>query len=359
MKELTVSKEESGRRLDKYLLKYLSGAPRSFVYKTLRKKNVGLNGRNASGAEILAPGDRIKLFLSDGTIENFSPVKRGRDSESGPPGDRPAQKNINPLSIIFEDENLLICDKPAGLLSQPAGLFDADTMIGRILGYLETKNEYGPDLKTFTPALMNRLDRNTSGLVVAAKNLPAAQAASEMIRERRLDRIYLAVVAGRVERAGRLEDYYIKDTVNNIGMIVKNADGRSDAGNNIRMNVTGADGRSRADKSLKAAELIVTEYAPLFAGEDYSLVEARLVTGKSHQIRAHMQSAGHPVVGDIKYGDAAVNGRAYKKFGVKRQMLHAWKIVFNADRGPLKYLRGVALTAEPPGDFMRLPGFNI
>ena len=332
MRELTVSNEESGRRADKYLLKYLICAPRSFVYKTLRKKNVKLNGRPASGDEILAPGDIIKLYLSDDTIEKFS---------SGHEHATPlAAKIYGPLAVVYEDENILICDKPAGLLSQPAGFFDGDSLAGRVAGYL-AGGEYDPEKKsTFAPALSHRLDRNTSGLVVAAKNLPASQAAAKMIRERKIEKIYLAAVAGKVIRAERLEDFYYKDERSNTGVIVKKT------GDKIAPPHTGR------------LDTVVTEYKPLLPGDLFSVIEARLVTGKSHQIRAHMKSAGHPVVGDVKYGDKNLNGWAQKKFGVRRQMLHAWKLKFVDCEEPLSYLNGREFTAEPPDDLQKLIEFN-
>jgi len=322
--------------------RYLNAAPKSFIYKTLRKKGVRVNGTNAAGNEILSEGDVINLYLSDETIDKFTDEKRFAEPGAG-------VKSALPITIVYEDKNILICDKPAGLLSQPAGFFNEESMVVRINGYLKT--EY----KTFTPALINRLDRNTSGLVVAAKNLGAAQAAAGLIRTRDIERVYIAAVAGRVTEAGRLEDYYFKDGEKNIGAVVKSGLYSGGIGPNIGMNKNGGlIKKFGAKHNAEKIEKIITEYKPLNIVNDYTIVEINLITGKSHQIRAHMKSAGHPLIGDVKYGEKIINERFLKKYGTDRQMLHAWRLRFNVSEGPLKYLDGRGFTAALPEDIAKL-----
>jgi len=329
MRVITVSKEEAGRRADKFLMKYLIRAPRPFVYKTLRKKNLKINGEVAHGGEVLSAGDVINLYLSEDTINNFA--KGGERAKKTLTKNNPAA-----LKIIYEDENILICDKPAGLLSQPAVSLGEDSLVVRIAGHMKKNGEYDPEKNfTFAPAIINRLDRNTSGLVLAAKNLIAARAAAKLLRERKITRTYLAIVAGEVKRAGRLEDGYIKDEKSNTGVVANDS---------------------------RAKDVIITEYKPLSVsqGGATSVIEVNLITGKSHQIRAHMKDAGHPVVGDPKYGEKKINERARKDFNIRRQMLHAWKLTFDFggdgsdDGSPLLYLSGKTFRAEPPEDMRAL-----
>jgi len=306
LRTVAIAEEEAGRKLERYLFKYLNGAPKPLIYKLLRKKSFRVNGINATGNEMLNGGDILSIYLSDETLNKFA-IKTN-----------PNASNI-PIEIIYEDENLIVCDKPAGLLTHPGPDGDNDTLINRVLGHA---GHFGG---TFSPVLCNRLDRNTSGAVVAAKNLKTARAVSEEFRERAADRIYLAIVKGEVTKPERLEDFYFKDAGSNIGMVTKHPAGKK----------------------------IITEYRPLHSRGGYSLIEVNLHTGKSHQIRVHLQNAGHPVLGDLKYGDKSVNTRLYNDHKISGMLLHAWKVRFNGLNGEFSYLNGRAFTAGPPDNFIR------
>lgn len=306
MREITVTNSDSGGRLDKYLLRIMPKAGKSFIYKMIRKKNIKLNGTKADGNEILKAGDVLNLFLSDETIDKFSEKKE-------------KQILTGEINIVYEDENVLLLNKQAGLLSQPSEREgkNADSLIGRVTSYL------GAD---YSPALANRLDRNTSGLVMCGKNLAAVRSLNEVVFNGRVKKIYHAVVYGEVKKPERLSDRYFKDAAANTG------------------HVTGSEGKE-----------IITRYKPLAVKNGFSLLEIELETGRSHQIRVHLQSAGYPIIGDSKYGSAVANSKACEACGVRIrfQCLHAYKLVFN-DNGKLAYLNSEEFTAKPPAVFAKV-----
>ncbi len=312
MKEIIITKNDSGQRADKFLLKYFSKAPKSFVYKMLRKKRIKLNGAKAEGAEMLAEGDKIQMYLSDETMEGFKEEKI-------------IKKVTADISVIYEDENIVAVNKPAGLLSHAEKAGDIDTLIDRILSYLNQKGEYDPKIEnTFVPALCNRLDRNTSGIVIAGKNSDALRQINEAVKFKSIKKYYKTLVCGKMEKGGVLQDFYEKNTQSN-----------------------------KARVGGKAGKVITTIYNPIKTNGKYTLAEVELITGKSHQIRVHMASAGFPIIGDVKYGNAAQNEYFRKKVRVKRQMLHAYKMIFKGLKGELEYLNGKTITADVPEDFMR------
>jgi len=317
MKTVVITGGEAGRRLDKYLMKYMGGAPKPLIYKWLRKKSFRVNGVNATGNEVLIGGDILNLYLSEDTIEKFVSEKNVKISHK-------------PLDIVYEDVNLLVLNKPAGILTHPASASDGDTLINRALGYMADNGAYDPNgAGTFKPVTCGRLDRNTSGAVTVAKNLQASQAVSEAVRDGRADRIYLAVVRGTVDTAGRLENYFFKDAKTNTSV------------------VTGAETRQK----------IVTGYGPVRAAGGFSLVKVQIFTGKPHQIRLQLKHADLPVLGDPKYGDAELNRWLYDKTGVKNQLLHAWKLKYYVPDGFLSYINGVEFTAKPPENFIKTCNF--
>jgi 23S rRNA pseudouridine955/2504/2580 synthase len=308
MKEITVKKTDSGQRFDKFLKKYLRAAPGSFIYKMLRKKNIKLNGKKAEGKELLQPGDVVALYLSDETLAKF----RGES-------DRPLQ--IYPtteLSIVYEDENYLFIDKPAGMLSQKAKKEDI-SLVEYMLGFLQKKGEWSPG-NTFTPGICNRLDRNTSGLVLAGKSLAAVQLLSELLKTRELDKYYLTIVENVMETPSVLKGFLQKDETKNRVMVYSQA------------------GVGR--------EPIETAYEPLCNNGRYTLLRVKLVTGKTHQIRAHLADSGHPVLGDLKYG-----AKPYR--GLRCQLLHAWQIVF-PQREELAEISGKCFDAPLPKKFLQI-----
>lgn len=308
MKEILISKDECEQRMDKYLLKYFNKANKSFVYKMLRKKRIKLNNGRAEGNEMLSAGDTIQMYLSDETMNSFMEKKI-------------VTKVRRSFGLIYEDENIIVVNKPAGLLSHAERKIDTDTLIDEILCYLNEKGEYMPESdSTFTPALCNRLDRNTSGLVIAGKNAHAVRQINEAIKYKKIRKFYRTIVCGEIKKSGRLEDLYIKDTNTNKASI--------------------------GDEGKK----IITKYKPIVFADGYTLIEIELITGKSHQIRLHMQSIGTPIIGDIKYGIFKENNK-FSKIGVKRQMLHAYRIEWSGMKDELEYLNKKTMVASIPNDF--------
>ena len=314
MKEFQINERDSGQRLDKYLKKYLKEASTGFLYKMLRKKNIKLNGKKAEGKELLQPGDVVTLYLSDETIEKF----RGNTSQQ--------QYAVTDLDIIYEDDHVLIINKPVGMLSQPTKKQDT-TIVEYMLGYLQSEKKWSPQ-ESFTPGVCNRLDRNTSGIVLAGKSLHGAQELSSMLRERTLKKYYLTVVEGVVFEPSYVKGYLVKDEKTNKVTIYK-------------------DERNQADR-------IETQYEPLINNGQYTLLRVKLITGKTHQIRAHLAYLGHPIVGDYKYGDKVINERLKKNFGLSHQLLHAYRIVFPDQMETLMQLSGKEFRAPVPDLFEQL-----
>lgn len=315
MKTIIVNQNEAGQRLDKLLGKYLNLAGKGFLYKMLRKKNITLNGKKCTGSEKLTQGDEIRLFLSDETIEKFSQVTVQK------------VKQVK-LAIVYEDAHVLLVNKPSGMLSQKARDTD-ESLVEYVTGYLlDTGALTREDLRSFRPSVCNRLDRNTSGLVAAGKSLAGLQILSEMFRDRSLHKYYLCVAAGTVDKARTIDGYLKKDARTNQVTIHKSP---------------------AADSSR-----IQTEYEPLCSRDGFTLLKVTLITGRTHQIRAHLAFEGHPVAGDYKYGDPAVNEQVKRLYGVRSQMLHSWKLVFSQMPEPLGYLGGRSFQAPVPEEFRRM-----
>ena len=302
MIEINIGKNEAGQRLDKYLFKYLKEAPSSFVYKMLRKKNITLNGKKCEGKEILAPDDKVKLFLSDETIEKF----RGLEVKEK---DYPVTK----LDIVFEDENIIVANKPSGMLSQKAE--DKDVSINEyLIGYMLQKGEIDREsLKSFVPSVCNRLDRNTSGLILFGKSLAGSQYLNEILKDRSVKKYYIAVVSGNVDKDAMIEGYLIKDEKTN------------------KVKISTA-------KSKEDDKYIKTSYKVLKHNKEYSVLFVHLHTGRSHQIRAHLASIGHPIIGDTKYGGKMINSKAKHA----SQLLHSYMTVLP---------NGQCFVAKPPKEF--------
>ena len=316
MRELTVKAGESGQRLDKYLAKYLKEAPKSFLYKMLRKKNITLNGRKADGSEKLQAEDCVRLFLAEETLEKFM----GTQTEA----------HTCSLDVIYEDDHVLFINKPVGMLSQKADKKDI-SLVEYLTGYLLEKGALTrEDLLTFHPSVCDRLDRNTSGIVAAGKTMAGLQTLSGAFKDRSLHKYYLALAAGRVEHPSYIKGYLWKNERTN------------------KVTVT------REPK--KDALPIETRMRPLsYSGTgDCTLLEVELLTGRTHQIRSHLASIGHPIIGDAKYGSREVNEAYRKKYRVTSQLLHAWRIEMPSFEGELSYLSGLKLTAELPALFKKV-----
>ena len=318
MKEIIIRKNEAGQRLDKFLRKYLKEAPGSFLYKMLRKKNITLNGKKASGGEKLAEGDAIRLFLSDETIQRFSSEER---IEIAPEN---LSSDLTP-DIIYEDRNIILLNKPVGMLSQKAQKTDV-SVVEYVISYLLAQGEITEEsLKTFKPSVCNRLDRNTSGLIIAGKSLAGSQTASSLLKERTLQKYYLCITKGQITQRERIRGFLTKDIKHNIVKISETGDAP-----------------------------IETEYLPLAWREDMTLLKVHLITGKTHQIRAHLAYAGHPLLGDYKYGDRAWNDDFKRRYRIETQMLHAYQIVFPHMDVPFAEISGKSFYAKAPAVFWKL-----
>ena len=317
MRSITVNKNEAGQRLDKLLAKYLNLAGKGFLYKMMRKKNIVLNGKKCDGSEKLSEGDEIKLFLADETIEKFSEVKVQKVKKTK-------------LHIIYEDDHVLLINKPSGMLSQKAKEQD-ESLVEYLIDYLLDSGKLTKeDLRSFRPSVCNRLDRNTSGLVAAGCSLAGLQRLSAMFKDRSLHKYYLCVVSGSVREKKRIEGFLKKDEKTNQVTI--------------------------SQRELPDSAPICTEYEPLIETGSYTLLKVTLITGRTHQIRAHLASIGHPIVGDMKYGNPKVNEEAKRQYHIHSQMLHSWKLVFPQMEEPLAHLSGKSFTAPLPGEFTRVLG---
>lgn len=377
MREFCIQDNEAGQRFDKYLKKLLSEAPGSFVYKMLRKKNITLNGKKADGTEKLAGGDLVRLFLADDTFEKFS----GRDKVSARyeslkslgepegtvsspkefPGDpeasysaskctlsgsedtlnasknalrcsegtlssskstlresKAASTKKNPrtmhgtyesvLPVLYEDNDILIVNKPSGMLSQKAKPTDISAN-EYILHYLIAKGELTEEtMQTFMPSICNRLDRNTSGILIAGKTLKGLQETADALKERTVLKYYRCIVKGELKEKAYIRGWLTKEERTNKVTV------------------------SKAAPKGKDAQPIETEYRPVHVKNGYTELEVHLITGRSHQIRAHLSSIGHPIIGDPKYGDQKVNAYFRRECKITSQMLHAYRIVLAGQR---------------------------
>lgn len=309
LKSFKISKNDANQRLDKFISKAVPNLPGSLMYKYIRTKRIKVNSKRAQISTRLNEGDTVDMYIND----EFFLKSEHRYDFSG------ASKNID---IIYEDENIILADKKAGLLCHPDDKEYIDNLIARIKRYLYEKGEYDPDSEnSFTPALVNRIDRNTGGIVIAAKNAQSLKILNAQMKERNLKKTYLCVVHGVMERKnGTLEGWLLKDEKKNKVKIFK--------------------------KNVPGSKEIRTRYSVIENDyqNDLSLVEVDLLTGRTHQIRAHFASIGHPLLGDGKYGTNELN----KKLGYKKQFLYSYKLKFELDEnaGMLSYLNGKVFTAQ-------------
>lgn len=320
MREFKINQNDKGQRLDKFIQKTVKGIPTSLMYKSIRTKKIKVNRKRAELNQILNFGDTVQMFLSEDLFSDkitsceFSTVKPN-------------------LNIVYEDENLLICDKPAGILvhsgdgdgkvSGDGKASERGTLIYHIQAYLYQKGEYNPENEnSFAPALCNRIDRNTGGLVISAKNAQALRDMNERIKNNKISKFYLCAVHGKTpKKSDTLCDFLIKDSKTNTVKVLKN--------------------------SQKGAKEIITKYSLVSYNQksDLSLVEIELVTGRTHQIRAHMTSIGNPLLGDGKYGkEDRLGEKIYK-----HQALFSYKLAFREADDSLSYLNGKWLTADKRG----------
>ena len=343
MQKLVVSKNEAGQKLLKLLAKYMNAAPQSFFHKMLRKKNITLNGKKADGSELLCEADEVCLFLSDETIAGFR-TKGGQNGEIAGnvkgstkveqkefptlEGVKQKVKGLSGIRVIYEDEDVLVLGKPVGVLSQKATPSDVSVNEWVISYLLENGALREEELRTFRPSVCNRLDRNTSGLILAGKSLVGLQTLSAMLKERTVHKDYFCIVHGRVEKKSSLKGYLTKNERTNQVTVL-------------------------SSKQSEEASYIETEYMPIRGNDRYTLLKVRLVTGKTHQIRAHLASVGHPLLGDKKYGSAKY-AETEQKLGLRNHLLHAAYLSFPQGMERCGTLSGQQFFAPVPRLFEKI-----
>ena len=300
MKSITITGNDAGQRLDKFILKTFDKMPRSLMFKEIRKKNIKVNRKRCAPEQILNENDVLELYLNDDVLhirQKYYDFLRAS-----------AQ-----LDILYEDENIILLNKKVGILCHPDGRDYTDNLVARLKRYLYEKGEWSPDTSSFTPSLANRIDRNTGGIVIGAKNANALKIINDKIKSREIEKYYLAVVHGKMpEKSETLTAYLTKDEKNN------------------KVSVT--------DHKVLNAKEIITQYSVLDYYNDASLLEIKLLTGRTHQIRAHLAHVGHPLFSDGKYGSEK---------GRYRQALYSYKLKFHfSDENDLSYLNNRVFQAE-------------
>ena len=307
MKTVIIGANDAGQRLDKFLTKTYRNLPQSMLYKSIRKKDIKCNGKRCEISTRLCEGDVLTMYLKD---EFFQQEEREFDFLKAP----------NKLNILYEDDNIMLLDKKPGLIVHPDENYHFDSLIARIQHYLYDKGEYRPEEEhSFAPALINRIDRNTGGIVMAAKNAETLRIMNEKVKQREIDKFYLCIVCGAMKHPNAtLEGYLEKNEAQNRVYISK--------------------------KATEESKKIRTRYRVLEERAGFSLLEVELLTGRTHQIRAHLASIGHPLAGDGKYGTNAVN----RKIGFRYQALYSYRLrfSFSSPAGILDYLNGASFTAK-------------
>ena len=311
MKEFNIKQNDAGQRLDRFAAKAVPLLPSSLAQKYIRIKRIKVNGKGAKRDYKLELDDTVQMYINDEFFE--TPDVENVHLKIGDPS----------LDIVYEDENIMLINKPAGVLCHSDSGFDYSTIIVRVQAYLQKSGEWRPrDENSFTPALCNRIDRNTSGITIAAKNAESLRIINEKLRLHEIDKYYLAVVHGVPKpSSAKLDGYIFKDAVKNRVYVSKH--------------------------SKPGSKTAVMEYNTIAASGRLSLLECRLITGRTHQIRAQLADIGHPILGDGKYG----NGRLDRLYGETKQALCSYKIIFDfkTDAGILSYLSGKAFQLSDVG----------
>ncbi len=332
MKAFNVSKADEGQTLVKYVAKLMKLAPMSVIRKAIRKKNIDLNKKRATGNEMLKAGDVVQIWFSDETFQKFeTPAEKYKDSKRT---ESVSKSSLNAFkkNIIFEDDNVLLVNKPAGILTQADETGKASLNDELLAYFAENENL---KLRTVKPSVCNRLDRNTSGIVICGKTIKGLQQMNDIIKDRSVHKYYRCLCSGTLKGEGELKGWLLKDKKKN-EVVIK-------------------------EKETDGALPVITKYRVLdtfiVEGCEITYVEVLLVTGRSHQIRAHFASIGHPLLGDLKYGNAE-SLNITNKLKIKRQLLHAYCLEFPKLKGDFQSISEKKVTADIPADINSLLKFR-
>lgn len=306
---ITIGPNEKGQSIDKFLKKWLKDVPLSAIYRAIRKGDIRVNGKKIKDKYILEEDDKVEAkYIKSETKSEFIRID-------------------HKLKVTYEDDNIIIVEKKPGILVHK-GDIEEDTLSNQVLSYLFDKGDYKPENEvTFTPSPCNRLDRNTSGLVIFAKNYQALINTNQMIRERNVEKYYMTLIKGKL-KDGLYEAWIKKDEKSNKSKVYSEEETEA---KNISMKV----------KNIKTCGA-------------YSLIEIQLLTGRSHQIRAHLSSMGHYIIGDPKYGDKELNSYFNNKFGLDYQYLYAYKLIFRNPTPYLSYLNNKTILESLPPIYKRI-----
>ena len=317
MKKIQITENDANQRIDKYIKKLLVNAPTNFIYKMFRKKDIKVNGKKVNEKYILKNNDVVEMFLYEDKFKEFTATKDIYNVKKT-------------FKVLYEDNHVLIVYKPAGLLVHEDKNESVNTLTNQVLSYLANKNELDLSCEnTFMPGPVHRLDRNTSGIVIFGKTLAALQVLNEMIKQRHcIEKSYLTICKGKVNQKRNLKGYIVKiDDQAQVKLVSKDYPG---------------------------ALTMETIVKPVKYNNDYSKVEVTLITGRMHQIRVHLSSIDHPIIGDRKYGDFELNKFVKKEFGLNHQLLHAYKIRFVKTFGILAYLQDKEIVCPVPKLFEKI-----